>query len=97
MILIFLYGKLLAIDYNKAFIMYYFSIITNLLKFSAYNNNLPAQTIFKISSIQVVSNTNNLRNGPKFFNKSIQCSCTLKYYLKLNLFLSVRLKIVIIG
>lgn len=79
------------------FLMHCFSTVTNLLKFSDYGNNLLAQTIIKISSIQVISNSNNMRSDPGFFHKSIQYSCTPKYNLKSNLFLRIRFKIVIMG
>lgn len=48
-------------------------------------------------SISVICNSNNMKIGPRFCDKSIQCSRILWYEQKLNLLLGLSSKIVTMG
>lgn len=92
-----LYKELLAINQYKTSMVYRFRTITNLLKSSTFGDDLPAQTICKASSIQVISNSKNVRSSPGFYDRSTPCPYTSWYNPKLNMFLSFSFKNIIMG
>lgn len=94
LISIFPYNGLLAISKYRANITQCFYILTNLLYCLGWSNVLPTHIIPMTLLIKLVSKSNKLSNGPRFWGKSTNFPQTPLYDLGLKLLLGVNFKIV---
>lgn len=73
----------------------HFYIFTNTLNYSDCSNDLFPHMILITLSIGIVSDSNKLSNGPKFYSKSIEYPQTPLYDRVLKLLLGLNFKLLI--